>query len=150
MRPYHLLSLLLVAGSLALLRPSSTAQPAAPPSPYAAWKHGPPADPGYFPLAVWLQSPSMAARYRQAGINLYVGLWKGPTEEQLAALKAAGMRVICEQNAVGLRHRDDPTIAGWMHGDEPDNAQPLPGGGYGPPIPAAQIIADYQRLKAAE
>jgi hypothetical protein len=93
----------------------------------------------------------MAPRYKAAGINLYVGLWKGPTEEQLAALKAAGMPVICDQNRVGLAHRDDPTIVGWMHGDEPDNAQSLPSGkGYGPPIPPEKIIADYQRLRAAD
>lgn len=47
-----------------------------------------------FPIAVWLQSPANAAKYRKAGINLYVGLWKGPTDEQLAELKAQGMRVI--------------------------------------------------------
>src|SRR5262245_18732605 len=88
-------------------------------SPYVGWKNGPPNDPGYFPIAVWLQSPNMAARYRDAGINLYVGLWQGPTDEQLAQLKSAGMQVICSQNAVGLKHREDPTIVGWMHGDEP-------------------------------
>ena len=120
-------------------------------SPYAAWKHGPPADENYFPIAVWLQDPKMAPRYKAAGINLYVGLWKGPTEEQLAALKAAGMPVICDQNALGLKHKDDPTIVGWMHGDEPDNAQSLgEGKGYGPPIPPEKIVADYQRLRAAD
>ncbi len=123
--------------------------PLAPSSPYR-WKHGPANDSGTFPIAVWLQSPRMAARYRAAGINLYVGLWKGPTEEQLADLKAAGMRVICAQNDVGLKHRDDPTIAGWMHGDEPDNAQPKPGGGYGGAIPPATIRADYERLRAVD
>jgi hypothetical protein len=119
--------------------------------PYAAWKNGPSADPGYFPIAVWLQSPENAARYKAAGINLFVGLWQGPTEAQLAGLKAAGMRVICEQNAVGLKHLEDPTIAGWMHGDEPDNAQELPGGkGYGGPIPYQKIIADYQKIRQAD
>jgi hypothetical protein len=120
-------------------------------SPYAAWKSGPSSRPEYFPIAVWLQNPKMAPRYREAGINLYVGLWKGPTEEQLAGLKAAGMRVICDQNEVGLKHRDDPTIAGWMHGDEPDNAQALPDGkGWGGPIPPEKIIADYKKIKAAD
>ena len=86
-----------------------------------------------------------------AGFNLYVGLWKGPTEAQLEALRKAGMPVICAQNEVGLRHRDDPIIVGWMHGDEPDNAQRRPDGkGYGPPIPPAKIIADYQRMRAAD
>ena len=90
-------------------------------------------------------------RYRAAGFNLYVGLWAGPTEEQLAQLKQAGMRVICGQNAVGLRHMEDPTIVGWMHGDEPDNAQSLASGqGYGPPILPAKIVEDYQRIHAAD
>lgn len=120
------------------------------PSPYAQWTRGPSTDPGYFPIGVWLQDPRNAARFKEAGINLYVGLWEGPTEEQLAALQAAGMPVICHQNAVGLKHLEDPTIVAWMHGDEPDNAQPAAGGGWGPAIPPATIIADYQRLAASD
>jgi hypothetical protein len=108
-------------------------------------------DPNFFPIAVWLQSPSKAPQYKAAGINLYVGLWRGPTEEQLAELKRHGLRVICGQNAVGLAHKDDPTIVAWMHGDEPDNAQALRNGkGYGPPILPAKIVEDYQKLKAAD
>jgi RNA polymerase sigma factor (sigma-70 family) len=112
-------------------------------------------DPGYFPIAVWLQDPRNAEAYKRAGINLYVGLWRGPTEEQLTALKKAGMPVICHQNRVGLAHLKDTTIVGWMHGDEPDNAQevrdPNTGRrGYGPPIPPARIVADYERLRAAD
>ncbi len=119
--------------------------------PYAAWTNGPPARADFFPVAVWLQSPANAARYKAAGINLYVGLWRGPTEAQLAELKKHGLRVICAQNAVGLRHKDDPTIIGWMHGDEPDNAQSLGRGkGYGPPVPPAKIAADYERLRKAD
>jgi hypothetical protein len=118
---------------------------------YSAWKLGPPGAPDFFPIAVWLQSPAKAAQYRAAGINTYVGLWRGPTEEQLAALRAAGMKLICEQNEVGRRHLDDPTIIGWMHGDEPDNAQSLgEGKGYGPPIPPETIIRDYERIRAAD
>jgi hypothetical protein len=122
---------------------------------YRRWRNGLPADPGYFPIAVWLQDPSNARRFQAAGINLYVGLWKGPTEEQLAALKAAGMPVICEQNAVGLAHRSDPTIVGWMHGDEPDNAQEIsdPTTGkrsYGGPVPPPRIVAECEKLRAAD
>ena len=120
-------------------------------SPYAVWKHGPPASEDFFPIGVWLQSPSRAEIYRRGGFNLYIGLWKGPTEAQLAALRRAGMRVICAQNEVGLRHRQDPIIVGWMHGDEPDNAQPLPGGkGYGPPIPPEKIVEAYRRMRQAD
>lgn len=114
----------------------------------ATWPNGLPATPDFFPIAVWLQPPARAKAYRAAGINLYVGLWRGPTEAQLSALREAGMKVICEQNDVGLAHRDDPTIVGWMHGDEPDNAQPLgEGRGYGPPIAPARIVADYERMR---
>ncbi|MBP7053312.1 MAG: hypothetical protein KBE65_20075 [Phycisphaerae bacterium] len=119
--------------------------------PYAKWSRGPGGGTDFFPIAVWLQSPHNAQRYLAAGINVYVGLWKGPTDEQLAQLQAAGMRVICSQNDVGLRHLDDPTIIGWMHGDEPDNAQSLgEGKGYGPPIVPEVIVADYEQIKSAD
>jgi len=115
---------------------------------YAGWRNGPPKDPNFFPLAVWLQEPANAEKYKAVGINVYVGLWEGPTDQQLAALKKAGMFVVCDQNAVGLKHRDDSTIIAWMHGDEPDNAQSNGQGGYGPPILPEKIIADYNKIKA--
>ena len=120
-------------------------------SPYAQWKHGPGAGADYFPIAVWLQVPKNAARYQAAGFNLYVGLWKGPTEEQLAELTRAGMPVICAQNEVGLAHKDDPIIVGWMHGDEPDNAQSLgEGKGYGPPVAPEKVIGRYAAMQRAD
>src|SRR5262245_20929161 len=48
---------------------------------YAAWRNGPGRLADDFPLAVWLQAPRNAGRYQALGINLYVGLWRGPTEE---------------------------------------------------------------------
>jgi hypothetical protein len=61
------------------------------------------------------------------------------------------MKVICHQNKFALENVDDPTIIGWMHGDEPDNAQSLGRGkGYGPPILPQKIIDDYERIKAAD
>ena len=112
---------------------------------------GIPVDESFFPIAVWLQSPRNAARYREAGINLYVGLWQGPTSAQLTELAKAGMPVICDQSRIGLENRGNPIIAAWMHGDEPDNAQSLASGkGYGPPILPERIVKDYQRLRAAD
>jgi hypothetical protein len=109
------------------------------------------ADPDVFPIAVWVQSPARAADYKAIGINLYVGLWRGPTEAQLTDLKRHGMRVVCSQNEVGLKHLDDPTIVAWMHGDEPDNARSLGRGkGYGPPILPAKVVEDYERIKKAD
>jgi len=120
-------------------------------SPYHQWKNGPPRDDAFFPIAVWLQPPGKARLYLDAGFNTYVGLWKGPTEEQLAELKRAGMKLICDQNATALKHLDEPTLIGWMHGDEPDNAQSLgQGQGYGPPITPEKIVQDYRRIRAAD
>ena len=148
-----LISLLTLIGSCSSKsvdadRPGSEKQENAQNMQYTAWQNGPPKSADYFPISVWVQDPANAPRYKAAGINLYLGLWKGPTEEQLATLRAAGMQVICSQNDVGLRHIDDDLIIGWMHGDEPDNAQSLPdGSGYGPPILPQVIIDDYQKLK---
>ncbi|MGO8789088.1 MAG: hypothetical protein ACLQVL_17130 [Terriglobia bacterium] len=143
-RTLVLIFLLLVTGKTLLAQ-----------SPYQQWKNGPPADADYFPLAVWLQDPEYAARYKAAGINVYVGLWEGPTEQQLSDLTKMGMPVVCEQNKVGLAHKDDPIIVGWMHGDEPDNLQdvtdPKTGKqGYGPPVPPALVVREYQSLRAAD
>ncbi|MDP6556683.1 MAG: beta-galactosidase [Pirellulaceae bacterium] len=114
----------------------------------SSWRHFPGQRSGEFPIAVWLQSPRRAKEYRAAGINLYIGLWKGPTEEQLDALAQAGMPVVCHQNEVGLKHIDDPNIVGWMHGDEPDNAQSRgKGQGYGPPIPPETVRKQYDTLR---
>jgi hypothetical protein len=141
----------LVGTFFTLLTVTAAERRSADESTYAKWPRGPSSDPGFFPLAVWLQSPANAERYHSAGFNTYVALWRGPTEEQLAALKKVGMKVICHQNEFALRHLDDPTIIGWMHGDEPDNAQSLGRDkGYGPPILPEKIVADYRRVQAAD
>ena len=115
------------------------------------FRFDPRADGDHFPIAVWLQHPRRAPQYQAAGINLYVGLWKGPTAQQLQFLRMANMPVICSQNEVGLAHKDDPIIVGWLQQDEPDNAQSLgEGKGYGPPVPPAEVIANYERLRAAD
>jgi hypothetical protein len=120
------------------------------PSP-KVWKNSPICRDDYFPLAVWLQDPINAAKYQQIGINLFVGLWQGPTQEQLDVLKRSGMSVICEQNNVALQNLENKAIIGWMHGDEPDNAQGPRGlGGYGPPIAPEKIVAEYERMRKAD
>ena len=124
---------------------------ATPAKPAMSWTNGPWADSNFFPIAVWLQEPAGAERYRQAGINTYVGLWEGPTEDQLTALKKAGMWTVCDLNETGRRHLDDPTIIGWMHGDEPDNGQSWGARfGFGSPIPPEKIVEDYRRMKAVD
>lgn len=142
-----------MALAMAAVFAATGAAAAEPPSagPYARWQAGPSRDTHFFPIAVWLQDPRNAKRYQELGINLYVGLWKGPTSAQLAALKAAGMRVICAQNETGLRDPNRDIIVGWMHDDEPDNAQSLgEGRGYGPPVPPERVAADYRRMAQAD
>ena len=117
---------------------------------YAAWSNGPPAVETFFPIAVWLQKPENAERYKRAGINVYVGLWRGPTSEHLKLLEDAKMYLVCGQGR-GLEHKANRTIIGWMHGDEPDNAQSLGNGkGYGPPILPEKIIRDYEMIRNAD
>jgi hypothetical protein len=121
------------------------------PAYYAKWSNGVSSDPAYFPIAVWLQSPSNATAYKNnAGINLFVGLWAGPTDAQLSTLQSAGVRTLCDQNATGLAHAADKTIAGWTHDDEPDNAQSDGSGGYGPPILPSVVISKYNTLKGQD
>lgn len=118
---------------------------------YSRWENGPSEREDYFPIGVWLQAPRNAERFKALGINLYVGLWKGPTSMQLTDLEKAGMPVICSQNRLGLEQMDNPIIVGWMHGDEPDNAQSLgQGKGYGPPILPEVIVSDYKKIRAAD
>jgi hypothetical protein len=103
------------------------------------------------PIAVWLQDPSRAQRYKAIGINLYVGLWAGPKEDQLTALEKAGMPVICSQNAEALLPRWKSLVLGFMQNDEPDNAQEIRGGkGYGPPITPEKIVERYEKMKSAD
>lgn len=140
---------ILILSSLLMLVAVSTAQ--AQLNETSHFSRGLSTDPGYFPIAVWLQDPSQAMRYKAAGINVYVGLWRGPTEQQLAQLKSAGMRLFCSQNRVALAHLDDPTIAGWMQEDEPDNAQEVRDPvtrktHYGPPVKPSKVVEIYQKI----
>ena len=116
------------------------------------WPNGFPDRTDFFPIAVWVQQPRNAERYKAIGINTYVSLWRGPTDEQLAALEKAGMYAVCHQSERSLKYRDSKVIVAWMHADEPDNAQPRRDGGpgWGPPIAPEKIVADYHRMKAAD
>src|SRR5262249_50821903 len=63
--------------------------------------------------------------------------------------------VICEQRHDWEAHKADRTIVGWMHGDEPDNAQPVTDPatgrrGYGGPVPPDKVVAEYEQMRAAD
>lgn len=120
------------------------------PAHYAKWPNGPRADPDFFPISVWLQNPATAAQYQAIGINQFIGLWKGPTEEQLRPLAAAGMPVFAAHRPGVLEGSHAAIIRGWTLMDEPDNAQPKPGGGYGPCVLPPLIVEQYEKIKAAD
>lgn len=104
-------------------------------------------DPGFFPIAVWLQSPFRANAYKANGINLFVGVWDGLDQTKLNDFKAANMPFICSQNEFARNHLDEPLIYAWMHGDEPDNAQwNSAEGKYDPCIDPEIIINDYEEI----
>jgi hypothetical protein len=118
-------------------------------SPYAKWENGPSKAEDYFPIAVWVQQPRNAEKYKAIGINLYEGLSGRLDEARLAELEKAGMPLVVHYRP---EFKDRKIIVGWMHGDEPDNAQARPKGqkGYGPPILPEKIVGDYQKLKEAD
>jgi hypothetical protein len=116
------------------------------------WANGLSTNEDYFPIGVWLQRPEDASLWLAAGVNLYTGLWEGPTASQLDTLRAAGMQTIAEQNSTALAYTNAlsdhrPVIVGWLLYDEPDNAQPNGSGGYGPPMPTSTIQQLYRQFK---
>ncbi len=118
-------------------------------SPYV-WQNGPSASADFFPIGVWLQSPSNASKYKSLGINTFVGLYQGPTESQLSTLASNSLPVFAYQNSVGLTSSNRRIIKGWTQLDEPDNAQPNGQGGYGPCITTDELTSRYQSMKAAD
>ncbi|NLF29995.1 MAG: hypothetical protein GX591_03805, partial [Planctomycetes bacterium] len=137
-----------VVGMVGCATTPTASTPAAqvPAGPPVVWDRGPLSDPSFFPIMVWAQDPALAPQYKALGVNTYMALWQGPTEEQLAQLRQHGMYVICDQNEVGLAHLDDPTILAWMHGDEPDNFKQDLGG----PVPLEPLLTDYAKAITAD
>jgi hypothetical protein len=133
----------LLPGFFVLLLNAATATSAGPDYP-----NGFPIDPGFFPIGVWTQSPVSAPAYKAIGINTFVGLWKGPTEDQLATLAKYDMFVVASQNDVGLHSANRSIIKGWLHDDEPDNAQPIGFGLHGSCTPASEVVRRTQEMKA--
>jgi hypothetical protein len=113
--------------------------------------NGFPTDADFFPIGVWLQSPSHATSYKAIGVNTFVGLWEGPTEAQLAVLASQNMFAVAAQNDVGLRSPHGHVIRAWLQQDEPDNAQPILFGMlHVTCIPANQVARRTREIKARD
>jgi hypothetical protein len=116
-----------------------------------SFQNGFPIDVGFFPLGVWLQSPSSAPRYKAMGINTFVGLWKGPTELQLAMLARYSMFAVTDQNDVGLNSPNRYLIKAWLDSrDEPDNAQLMAYGLFRACIPASEVVRRSHEMKGRD
>jgi hypothetical protein len=116
---------------------------------YAKWTHGPPSDPSFFPLMVWLQDPSLTSKYKAIGINTFVGIWDGPTQAQIDQFANSGVWVVSSQNSLAVAD-NPPSFVAWAQPDEPDNAQPAAGGGYGPCIDPSVLQANYRQWTTAD
>lgn len=105
--------------------------------------------PDFFPIAVWAQNPIYASTYRAHGINMYINIHDGIDQEKLDLLRQADMKVITHQNAFGLTQLDEPLIYGWMHTDEPDNAQrnKTQKDKWEPCLDPADIIRAYRKIR---
>ncbi len=130
----------IIVGILLLVGHSASAGPA----------NGFPADADFFPIGVWSQSPARAASYKAIGINTFVGLYEGPTENQLAELALQDMFAVAGQNDIGLKSPNRDVIKAWMQDDEPDNAQPLLLGLRGTCIPANEVARRTREMKARD
>jgi len=117
---------------------------------FRRWSAGPPSDPEFFPIGVWLQDPAHAREYRAIGVNLFLGLHEGPTDRQLAELRSAGALGIAAQTTLGLDRRADRSIVSWNQETGPDNAQLQPGGGYGPCVDPSVIQASYDKMRTTD
>jgi hypothetical protein len=53
-------------------------------------------DPSFFPIAVWLQDPSRAPAYKEIGINVYVGLWKGQEARHACRVRSERRRAAAQ------------------------------------------------------
>ena len=113
--------------------------------------NGLPAHPSYFPIGVAMQQPRFAPEYQAIGVNVFVGLWKGPREDQLSELAKHGMSVLAAQNEVGLTSPNAKLIRGWLYEiDEPDNAQPKESGFTPSCVPAHVVAARVKEMKARD
>jgi hypothetical protein len=139
----------LLMGAAQALGPTATRAEQAPPQP-AAFPNGFPKDSSFFPVGVWLQHPRNAAAFSAMGVNTYVGLWREPSEADLAQLERYGLHLVVEQTPAALKLPNARVIRAWLQADEPDNAQSDGRGGYGECILPEQVVSRYREMRAVD
>lgn len=81
---------------------------------------------------------------------MFVGHWGKMDQFSLNLFANSGMPLIVDQSDFAVAAPGSGIIKGWLQPDEPDNAQPLGGGGYGPCIPPAALQRNYEQFKAKD
>ncbi|MBY0336725.1 MAG: hypothetical protein K2X11_08930 [Acetobacteraceae bacterium] len=107
------------------------------------------AAPTMFPIGVWLQSPGTAPRWRQTGVNLLLAQFQPTTTAVLDQFRAQRLAIVDKPRGASAVAANRDVVQGLMHMDEPDNRQPLPGGGWGDCIPVAETLAQGRALREA-
>lgn len=109
-------------------------------------------DPTFFPISVWDQTLAVnAANYKAIGINTFLGLYHGYSTAEINAARENGLYAVGGQSPLAINSpSSSKVIPAWYEYDEPDNAQPLDGGGYGPCIPVSKLVKTYKADKAAD
>lgn len=138
-------ALTIILGCLVSLGQTARAEPRK-----QSFSNGLPTDPSFFPIAVWLQQPHNAGKFKALGINTFVGLWNPPTEIGLKQLRAHGIHLVVQPSPEALALKDSSIIRGWLQPDEPDNAQPDGKGGYGPCVSPEEIVRSYNEIRTRD
>jgi hypothetical protein len=106
------------------------------------------AQPDFFPLGVYFQSPRLAPEWAKLGINMIAPANGALTRDTLARMDSLGMvvggRISDFVNFAGSRE----TVPFMVAEDEPDNAQAKEDGSFGPCLSPEELAAESSRLRA--
>lgn len=93
-----------------------------------------------------------ASRFAGIGVNTYYGMVQGEiTAANMQLVKNAGIGVYTNSQSQALALSDTSMFAGWIHPDEPDNAQQTPTCSGDCPCTDPQVIINaYNSFKAAD
>ncbi len=100
----------------------------------------------FFPVMIWLQSPSRFDDGIDIGVNTFVGNRRDiPARAYLDALAEKGLYGVVHFDPDAVGH---PALLGWIHGDEPD--LPKEKGSSELRRTPAEVLAGYHRIREAD
>ena len=112
-------------------------------------------DTSVYPVAVWAMGDRTAPAFAEMGVNIFVG---DPADDakvgcdniaRNGCAAFVGWKKYAGDEAKRKAIAASPGFLGWMHGDEPDNPGVVNGEYRATHIPPAEVIADYQAMKAS-